>query len=148
MRGVSNRPRQLPDAHLLGGEVEALEVALHFGVPVRQLQSECNRLGMDTMSAANLWGMSEFLCPALEHLDQLLDIRPQDRGCLLYQERLRRIDDIVRREPIVEPSRLRPDLFRHCRCKSDDVVLYLGLDLIDAVEIEIALGPNGLGSRL
>ena len=54
MRGVADRARDLADSHLLGGHLEALEVALHLGVPVRQLEAERDRLGVNAVRAADL----------------------------------------------------------------------------------------------
>ncbi len=48
----------------------------------------------------------------------------------------------------MEVARLRPDLLGDRREEGDDVVLHLGLDGVDAIDVEAAARPRRLGRLL
>ena len=146
--GVADRPGKLAHPHLLGRQVEALQVAAHLRIPVRQLQAEGNGLGVDAVGAADHRRVLEFEGAAAEHLDHALQAAADDGRSLLDQQRLRRIDHIIGGQAIVQPARLGTDLLGHRRGKGDDVMLDLGLDGLDARELEIALLADGASCRL
>src|SRR5215472_18011942 len=148
MRSVSDGAGQLADAHLFCRHFEALDVPLYLGIPIGQLQAEGNRLGMDAMRPADGGRVLKLPGTPLQDLAQLLQIVANDRRRLLYQQRLRGIDDVVRSQAVVQPARLRADLLRDCRSKGDDVVLHLGFDLMDPSDLEATLFANGLGRAL
>jgi hypothetical protein len=58
---------ELADAHVLGGGVEAGQVALHLRIPVEQLEAEGGRLGVDAVGAADGGRVLELDGAALEH---------------------------------------------------------------------------------
>ncbi len=58
---------EFADAHALGGGGEADGIALHFGVPVEELEAEGGGLGVDAVSATDRGRMLEFDGAALEH---------------------------------------------------------------------------------
>ncbi len=148
MGGIADRTRQLADPHLLRGHLEALDVSHHLGVPVRQFESKRNRLRVNTVGAADLRRVFEFPSTTLQHFRQFREVLADNRRRLLHQQRLRGVDHVVRRKPVVQPPRFGPNLLGDGGGEGDDVVFHLGLDLVDAVDLEAALLANGLGGRL
>jgi hypothetical protein len=71
MAECADSSRQLAHAHVLGGRVEASQVALHLRIPVQQLQAEGRRLGMDAVRAADRRRVLELEGAALEDRQQL-----------------------------------------------------------------------------
>ncbi len=131
----AHRARQLAHAHVLGRGVEAGSVALHLGVPVEQLEAEGGGLGVDAVGAADGGRVLELDGAALEHGQQRGDAVADERRGFFDLQRLRRVDDVVRREPVVQPARLGVEALvlqalGHCSGEGDDVVLDLGLDLL------------------
>src|SRR6266850_1323711 len=59
------RARKLAYPHLLSGAFEAGDVALHFVVPVSQLQAKGGGLGVNAMCAADNGRVLEFVGAAL-----------------------------------------------------------------------------------
>ena len=148
MRRIAHRAGQLANPHLLCRHLEALDVALHFRVPVRQLQPEGDRLGMNAVCAPDRRRVLELPGAALQYLAQLPEIVTHDCRRLLHQQRLGSIDHIVRRQAVMQPARFRADLFRNRRGEGNDVMLHLGLDLVNTRDLEAALFAHGLGRRL
>ena len=62
-------------------------------------------------------------------------------ACLIEQ-RLGRIDHIVGGESVMQPAGFGSDFFGYRRGEGNDVVLHLRFDLVDAVEVEVALFAN------
>src|SRR5208282_3621119 len=58
---------------------------------------------------------------------------------------LRRIDHVVRSQAIVEPAGVGADYFGYGCCESDDVVLDLGFNLEDAVNVEVGARVDRFG---
>ena len=96
--------RELADAHVFGGGVEAGEVALHLGIPVQQLETEGCRLGVDAVGAADGGRVLELDGAMLEHGKQRPDALLNELRCLFYLQCLGCIDDVVRRQAIVQPA--------------------------------------------
>src|SRR5580658_3140020 len=48
----------------------------------------------------------------------------------------------------MQPTGFRTDLFRHRGGESDDVVLYLRLDFLNALHVDISVGADGPGGRM
>ena len=65
-----------------------------------------------------------------------LEIFKDNGGSIRNLQCHRGIEDIGRCEPEMKKPGGRPDVFRDRRGKCDDVVLYLGLDFIDALDGE------------
>src|SRR3984957_3571412 len=103
---------------------------------------------MDTVRTSDGRRVFEFPCASLQYLGKLLEVFADNRRRLLQPQRLRGVDHVVRGEAVVQPTRLRYDLLGYCSGEGDDVVLHLGFDLVDAVEVEAALFAHGLGGRL
>ena len=72
--------RGLADAHVFGGGAEAGEIAAGLFVPDGQFEPEGDRLGVDSVGAADLHGVPELQGAALEDLAQLLQVVQQDRA--------------------------------------------------------------------
>ena len=92
---------------------------------------------MNSMRAANRRRVLELKCAPFEHgLQRDESLTNQMRG-LLHLQCLRGVDDVVRSEPIMQPTRLLSEplgvqaFCNGCR-KGDDVVFDLSLDLLDA----------------
>ena len=64
-----------------------------------------------------------------EHFGEALEIGRNQRRGLLNEQSLRGIDNIVRRQAVVEPARMWANDFCDGRGEGNDVVLDLGLDL-------------------
>ena len=131
MRAVAHSAAKFSDPHLFGGKVEALQVALHFAEPVGNLQTESNRLGVNSVRAPDLRGVLKLQCATLQHHEEFFDAGPQQYRSLLHEQRLRGVHYIVRRQSVVQPARLGTNLFRHGRSEGDDVMLDLGLYLVN-----------------
>ena len=69
-------------------------------------------------------------------------------GCFLEQESLRGVDDVGGGEAEVQPAGFWADLFCDGGGEGDDVVARLKFDLLDAGDLEVALGADGLGGFL
>ena len=100
---------------------------------------------MDAVGAADHRRVFEFPGPAFEHLGETLEVAGDQRRGLLDEQRLRRIDHIVRGQAVVEPARVRAYDLGHRRGEGDDVVLDLGFDLEDAVDVEVGARADCLG---
>ena len=69
-------------------------------------------------------------------------------GGLFDLQRLGGVDHVVGSETVVQPTGFRADLFRHGGGEGDDVVLDLGLDLLNAGDVDISVGANGPRGRV
>jgi hypothetical protein len=74
---------------------------------------------------------------------QCLDVLDEEVGRGRHLQRLRRVHHVVAREAEVDEARFGPDLFRDRRQKRDDVVLHYRFDLLDALDVEGGLRPDG-----
>ncbi len=143
MSSIADGPGELAHAHLFGRQVEALEVAQHFRIPVGQLQSKGDGLGVHPVSAANHRRVFELPGTTLQDVAQLLEVIANDDRGLLDQERLRGVDHVIGGETIMQPARFRADFFGDGGSEGDDVVLHLGFNLADTVEVEVTLLADG-----
>src|SRR5665213_224347 len=130
--------RQLADPHAFSGSIEALQVALHFGVPVKQLQAEGRWLRIDAMGTADGWCVLELERAPLKHFKKIDDAFADDGRRFLDLQRLRRVYNVVGSESVMEPARLRAQPMRmqalcHGCGERDHVVLDFGLDFADAL---------------
>ena len=134
MRERPHRAGELAHAHPFGGPLEAPDVALHLGVPTGQLQAKGDGLGVHAMGASGHGRVLELLRAPLEHKRQPPQVFGDDGRCGLHLQRLRRVHNVIRREPIVQPARgLRViDLFGDRRGEGDHVMLHLGFNSLHA----------------
>src|SRR5262249_9384450 len=63
-------------------------------------------------------------------------------------ESLCRIHHVIRGESVVQPPRLRANLFRNRGGKGDYVVLYFAFDFTNALDVEVAKLSNRLSGLL
>ena len=141
----SHRARELAYAQIFGGGLEARDVALRLRIPVGDFESEGDGFGVDAVGAADHRRVFELPCPAFEHFGETLQVAGDQRRGLLNEQRLRRIDHIVRGEAVVEPAGVRANDLGHGRGEGDDVMFDLGFNLEDAVNAEVGARVNGLG---
>ena len=136
---------ELADAHVFGGGHEARDVALRFGIPVGDFESEGDGLGVDAVSAADHGRVFELPGAALEDFGEALQILRDDLRRLADEQGLRGVDDVVGGEAVVEPAGVRADDFGDGGGEGDDVVADFGFDLVDAFDAEVGALADGLG---
>src|SRR5579884_714273 len=127
---------------------KAVDVAFRFGIPVGELESEGRGLGMNAVSASDRRRVLKFKRTAFEHGFERFKIVANDQRSFVNLKCLRGIDDIVRRQSKMKPTRFRTNFLRDSRGECNYVVLNLGFERLDACKVEIAVFANGLGSRL
>ena len=128
----------------------AAEVATELVVPQRQLEAERHRLGVHAVRAADHRGAAMLVRPRLHRVAQRAEQRQDEVGRLDHLQCLRRVDDVGRGEPEVQPARRWADVFGHRRGEGDHVVLRRLLDLFDAVDVErgpLAQLTGGIGGH-
>ena len=146
---------ELAHTEVLGGGVEAREVALHFGVPEEELEAEGGGFGVDAVGAADDGGVLELDGAFFEGFGESEDSGADDVGGGFELNRLRRVHDVGGGEAEVQPAggffilmRRRVDMLGDGGGKGDDVVADLGFDFIDAGNGEVAAGGDGVGGGL
>ena len=133
----SHRARKLPDPHVFGRRSKSRDIALRLRVPVRQLEAKRNGLGVNAVRASHHGRVFEFPRAAFEHLRQPLQILRNQRRGLRDEQRLRRVNHVIRGESVMKPARVRADDLGHRRSEGNHIVAHLGLDLLDALHAEI-----------
>jgi hypothetical protein len=129
----------LADAHRLAGAPHAFDVAQQLGVPQRELEAEGHHLGMDAVGPADHRRLLVFLRARLDRLGERRHVLQDQVARLDHLQRLRRIDDVGRRQAEVEPAGRGPDNLRHRGREGDHVVLRRFFNLVDAGDVECAL---------
>src|SRR5205814_451653 len=81
----------------------------------------------------------------LQDFRKPLQIPRDDGRSLADQQRLRRINNIIRSQAVVKPPGLGTNDLGHGCGKSDDVVAHLSLNLVDPSKVEIGALTNGFG---
>src|SRR5579859_6337901 len=102
----TDRTRELSYAHVFCCGHEARNVALRLRIPVGQLESEGDGLGMDTVRASDHGSVFELPGAALQDFGEALEILRDDFRRLADQQGLRRVDYVVGGEPVVKPTRM------------------------------------------
>src|ERR1700690_3475206 len=69
-----DRAGKLADAQVLCRSLEARYIALRLRIPVRDLEAEGDRLGVDSVRAANHRTVFEFPRAAFEHVSETFEI--------------------------------------------------------------------------
>ena len=141
----SHRAGKLAHAHVLGGSLEAFDVALRLGIPVGQLEAEGNRLGVNAVSAADHGRVFELPGAAFEDLGKPFEIGGDDGRRLADEQGLCGVDHIVGREAVVKPAGFGADDLRHRGGEGDHVVPDFGFDFVDALQVEVGALADGLG---
>ena len=133
------RARQLADSHFFCGSLHAVNVSERLGVPKEQLQTEGGRFCMDTVGAADGRSVLEFDSSSLQDFCQLFQILQKDSGGLfdLYIEA--GILHVGGGKAHVDVLGIIAYIFPDIREESDDVVIDLTIDLVDALDIKVCL---------
>src|SRR5438552_11656493 len=139
-------PGELSYAHVLRRALKASDIALCFGIPVGQLDSKSNRLGVDTVGAADHGRVFEFPGTAFQDLGELLKTRADDFRSLTNEQSLSGINHVVGGQSVMEPARFRAHDLSDSRRKSDNIMAHFGFDLIDPLQPEIRSLADSFGS--
>ena len=153
VRKHAHGARNLADPQILGGGLEARDVALQLVVPQREFQPERDRFGVDPVRAPDLDGVLELERPLSERRRQRSRTLQDQRRSLFQQQRLRRIDHIVRGHPVVQPARMLGDpglghLLGDRRGERDHVMAGFLLDLENPIDVKARVPPQRLSSLL
>src|SRR5256886_12767211 len=130
-------PGELSYAHVLRRALKASDIALCFGIPVGQLDSKSNRLGVDTVGAADHGRVFELPGAAFQDLGELLKTRGDDFRSLPDEQSLSGVDNVIGGQSVVEPARLRAPNLSDSRSEGDYIMAHFGFDLIDPLQPEI-----------
>ena len=84
---------------------EALLIALILRVPIRDLESEGDGLGVNPVRAANLRRVTKLLCPECKDVAEFREAALDKAGRVADEKRLRCVHDVVRRQAMVQPAR-------------------------------------------
>ena len=142
MREGADRPGDLPDADHFARARDALDVALHLGVPEGQLQAKRHDLGVHAMRAADHRRVLVLFSAGLDRAAERRQVREDQVAGFDHLQRLRGIDDVGRGQAEVQPAGGGPDDFGHRGRKRNHVVLCRFFDLVDARDVERALVPQ------
>ena len=122
--------------HSLGRMLEAFNVALHFGIPVEQLQTKGRWLSVHPMGTAHFYSVFIFLGFFADDIFQMFKIFFENVVGLLQQITICRVNNVGAGEPIVNPFLFFAEGFRNCSRESNDIVTRLLFDLVDAIHIK------------
>src|SRR5436309_14009885 len=142
----ANRPGELSYAHVLRCVLKTRDIALRFGIPVGQLDSKSNRLGVHTVGAADHGRVFEFPGTAFQDLGELLKTRADDFRSLTNEQSLSGINHVVGGQSVMEPARFRAHDLSDSRRKSDNIMAHFGFDLIDPLQPEVRPLADSFGS--
>jgi hypothetical protein len=78
----------------------------------------------------------ELVSSPLQDFHQWVDPRQQQLTRLFQQQRIRGVDDVARRQTIMNEPRRRTDILGKIRSEGDDVVIGCFLDLVDTLDRE------------
>ena len=134
------------DTEIFGGGLKADDVALCFGIPVGDFESESDGFGVDAVGSADHGSVFELPSAAFEDFGETEKISGDERRSLLNEEGLRGIDDVVRGQSVVKPAGVRADDFGDGSGEGDDIVFDFGFDLEDAIDIDIGAGTMALAA--
>src|SRR5277367_3968516 len=146
MRERTHGSREFSNPQVFRSGFEARDVALCFGIPVGHLESESDGLGVDAVCPPDHRRVLELERPPFQHFGQSIKVGRNQGRSLLNQQRLRRIDHIVRSEAVVEPAGVRTYDFGDGGGEGDDVVFDLRLDFKNAFDIERRALADRFGS--
>ena len=119
---------------------QALPAALELGVKARQLEAEGGELGVDAVAAADADVQLVLPGPALEDLEKLVHVGPQQVRGLGQLQGQTGVEHVGRGQPQVHVAAVVADLFRQLGQEGDDVVLDPGLDFFDPRDAGLGVG--------
>jgi len=143
-----DRARDRAGGDVVAGRGEAGAVAGEFGISLRQLEAEGDRLGVDAVAAADRRRQLVLEGAALQHRQQSVEIRDQDvrRAAQLHREA--GVEHVGAGHAQMEEARLRPDPLGGPGQEGDDVVLHDGLDRVDRGDVDRRIGRPPVADRL
>ena len=124
------------------------EVAPYLSIPVEQLEAEGGGLGVDAVGTADGRCVLEFQGALTEDAGERENSFPDDSRGLFDLQCLGRVDHVVGSKAVVQPTGFRSDLLRHGSGERNDVVLDLGLDLLNSGDVDVSAGADGLRGRV
>ena len=116
--------------------------ARELGIGLRQLQSKRRRLGVDAVAPADRRRVLVFARTAFEHHEQRVDVGQHQVGSARQLHAKTGIEHVRAGHALVDEARRLADMLCKVGQESDDVVLGLALDHVDAVDLEFALRPH------
>ena len=93
---------------------------------------------MNAVRASDLRRVLKLERATLQRLDQRVDFFQQNVGRITQQQRVSRVDNVRRRQAIVNEATCFTDRLRKVRSKRDDVVISRLFDLVDALQPKTA----------
>src|SRR6202044_2675006 len=105
-------------------------------------------LGVDTVGTADSRCVLKFQGALTEDAGERENSFPDDSRGLFDLQCLGRVHHVVGSQAVVQPTGFRADLFRHGSGERNDVVLDLGLDLLNAGDVGGSAGADGLRGRV
>ena len=105
MRAGAHRAGNFADRDLLGGDLKAREVTAIFSVPVGDFQAEGDRLGVNSVGAADFRCVFKFPGAPLEDFTQSFDFFLDEMRGFADEQRLRGVHDVVGSEAVMQPAR-------------------------------------------
>ena len=97
---------------------------------------------MNAVRAAHHGRVLEFQSTPLQNFREPLQISKDERGSLFDLQRLCSINHVIRGEAVMQPARLRPHFLGDGCGEGDDIVPYLGFDLVNALNAEVCFFAN------
>ena len=132
--------RELPDPHPLERALDPRPIANEPERPAGELQPEGGRLGVNAVRAPDRDRVAMLLRAGDHRGERPLDPVEHENARIADLERERGVEDVRRREAVVEPATVLPELLRHRVDERGDVVMRRCLDLGDALR-RGRLGP-------
>ena len=145
MREGADRARDGAGGDLLARRFEAALGAVEFRIGEGEFEPERGGLGMNAVGAADGRRELEFAGAALQRGVERFNIPDEKVGGANELHVETGVEHVGGRHALVHEARFRSDDFRKMRKESDDVVLGLALDFLDARGVELgvlALGPD------
>src|SRR6266576_2986797 len=133
LRVGPDRSRQLSHAIRLERVRDALACAVEFERPTGELPAECRGFCVDAVRTADADGVTVLLRSCDDRGECLVDACEDQATGILNLQRERRVDDVGRREPIVEPASLGPQLLCDGIHERSGVVVDDAFDLGDTL---------------
>src|SRR6266550_7485394 len=133
LRVRPHRSRQLSHAIRLERLRNAFPRAVEFERPTGELPAERRGFCVDAVRATNADGVTVLLRPCDDRGECLVDACEDQAAGILNLQRKRRVDDVGRGEPIVEPASLGPQLLCDGIHERSGVVVDDAFDLGDTL---------------
>ena len=114
-RVVPDRAGELPDPHARERGREPLTVALELERPDGELEAERRRLGVNAVRAADRQRQPVLLGALHDRVEGAVDPGQDELAGRADLERERRVDDVRRGQPVVEPAPGGPEVARRRR---------------------------------